>query len=79
MPVPKNASSVIPNTSAVGPRPEPSSSAIASKKAPNVYTVPKATPAPIAAATTTVHPRARVHVPVRIHVRQHGPAPPRPD
>ena len=56
MPVPKNSSSVIPNTSAVEPRPDPRSSAIASKNAPNVYTVPNETPAPIALAVTTAQP-----------------------
>src|SRR5215207_814457 len=56
-PVPKNASSVTPKTSAVGPRPTPKSSTIASKNAPNVYTVPNATPAPTAPAITTAQPR----------------------
>lgn len=47
----------MPNTSAVGPRPEPKSSAIASEKGPNVYAVPYAVPDAMPAPAATRHAR----------------------
>ena len=43
----------MPKTSAVGPRPEPKSSAIASANGPNVYAVPKPVPEAMAAPAAT--------------------------
>ncbi len=52
-PSPKKSSSVMPNTSAVGPRPESKSSAIASENGPNVYAVPNDVPDATAAPSVT--------------------------
>jgi hypothetical protein len=48
---------VIENTSDVAPRPEPSSSAMGSKKAPKLYATPNTANIDVNAATTARHAR----------------------